>query len=93
MWRLSKNYEKMSLERVKKRDKLSSQQYEQEMTVTYKNKNPSLENQILLPCMMKTTLNEDNIKRDNKHFPRLTSPAMMEECDNILDVEEGKIKM
>ena len=55
------------------------QQYGQEMTITYKNnKTLLLENKMPLTCL---------IKGKSTH-PNITPPAMMDECDNILDVEE-----
>ena len=65
---------------TKKGDELSSQQYEYEIAIPHKkNKTLLLENNIPLTCMMKGKATHPNIK----------SPAMMEECGNILDIEEG----
>ena len=49
------------------------------MTIPYKkNKTLLLENNMPLTCLMK----------GKATCPNITSPYMMDECDNILDVEE-----
>ena len=55
------------------------QQYGQEMTITYKNnKTLLLENKMPLTCMVK----------EKATLPKITYPDIMEECDNVLYVEE-----
>ena len=71
---IEERIESMNLQRVKKGNESSSQQYEQEMTIP-KNKNKLLlEKDMTLTCMIKGKATR----------PSITFIDMMEECDNIL---------
>ena len=49
-----------------------------------------MENKTTLPFMMRENLNKYHNRKWKEKAANITHPDMMEECKNIIDVEEGK---